>query len=84
MSATVDVWGWHARFRLARGQTISDLVTKIPAIESGLGTFRGAVPAGPTEAITLRYMRHGSNVWPPPGMHSRRSAHIRPRMSLCS
>ena len=25
-----------------------------------------------------------SNVWPPPGMHSRRSACIRPRMSLCS
>ena len=23
MSATVDVWGWRARFRLARGQTIS-------------------------------------------------------------
>ena len=22
-------------------------------------------------------MRHGGNVWPPPGMHSRRSAHIR-------
>ena len=43
MSATVDVWGWRARFRLAHGQTIKDVVTKIPAIESGLGTFRGAV-----------------------------------------
>ena len=30
MSATVDVWGWRARFRLARGQTISDVVAKIP------------------------------------------------------
>ena len=40
MSATVDVWGWRARFRLARGQTIKDVVAKIPAIESGLGTFR--------------------------------------------
>jgi FtsK/SpoIIIE family len=43
MSALVDVWGWRARLRLARGQTISDVVGKIPAIESGLGTFRGAV-----------------------------------------
>ena len=48
MSATVDVWGWRARFRLARGQTISDVVAKIPAIESGLGTFRGAVRVYPT------------------------------------
>jgi hypothetical protein len=48
MSATVDVWGWRARFRLARGQTISDVVQKIPEIESGLGTFRGAVRVYPT------------------------------------
>ena len=48
MSATVDVWGWRARFRLARGQTITDVVAKIPAIESGLGTFRGAVRVYPT------------------------------------
>jgi hypothetical protein len=48
MSATVDVWGWRARLRLARGQTISDLVGKIPALESGLGTFRGAVRVYPT------------------------------------
>ena len=48
MSATVDVWGWRARFRLARGQTISDVVGKIPEIESGLGTFRGAVRVYPT------------------------------------
>jgi FtsK/SpoIIIE family len=48
MSATVDVWGWRARLRLARGQTISDLVPKIPALESGLGTFRGAIRVYPT------------------------------------
>jgi S-DNA-T family DNA segregation ATPase FtsK/SpoIIIE len=48
MSALVDVWGWRARLRLARGQTISDVITKIPAIESGLGTFRGAVRVYPT------------------------------------
>jgi DNA translocase FtsK/SpoIIIE-like protein len=48
MSALVDVWGWRARLRLARGQTIQDVVTKLPAIESGLGTFRGAVRVYPT------------------------------------
>ena len=48
MSATVDVWGWRARFRLARGQTITDVTTRIPAIESGLGTFRGSVRVYPT------------------------------------
>jgi hypothetical protein len=48
MSATVDVWGWRARFRLARGQTISDVTARIPAIESGLGTFRGSVRVYPT------------------------------------
>ena len=48
MSAMVDLWGWRARFRLARGQTIHDVITKIPAIESGLGTFRGAIRVYPT------------------------------------
>jgi hypothetical protein len=48
MSAVVDVWGWRARFALARGQTITDVIGKIPAIESGLGTFRGAVRVYPT------------------------------------
>jgi S-DNA-T family DNA segregation ATPase FtsK/SpoIIIE len=48
MSAVVDVWGWRARFRLARGQTITDVIAKIPALESGLGTFRGAVRVYPT------------------------------------
>jgi hypothetical protein len=48
MSATVDVWGWRARLRLARGQTISDVIARIPAIESGLGTFRGALRVLPT------------------------------------
>jgi hypothetical protein len=47
-SAVVDVWGWRARFALARGQTINDVVAKLPAIESGLGTFRGAARVVPT------------------------------------
>jgi FtsK/SpoIIIE family len=48
MSATVDLWGWRARLRLARGQTITDVTVRIPAIESALGTFRGAVRVQPT------------------------------------
>jgi hypothetical protein len=47
-SAMVDVWGWRARVALARGQTIHDVIAKIPAIESALGTFRGAVRVSPT------------------------------------
>jgi S-DNA-T family DNA segregation ATPase FtsK/SpoIIIE len=47
-SATVDLWGWRARVRLARGQTIADLTAHIPAIESALGTYRGAVRVHPT------------------------------------
>jgi len=49
MSATVDPWGWRARLRLARGQTIADLTARIPAIESALGTFRGALRVVPTK-----------------------------------
>jgi hypothetical protein len=48
MSAVVDVWGWRARFALARGQTIEQVIAKVPAIESGLGTFRGAARVLPT------------------------------------
>ena len=79
MSATVDVWGWHARFRLARGQTIKDVVAKIPAIESGLGTFRGAVRVYPTpddlahrcEIRVLEMDPHaGAIPWPGPSVTS--------------
>jgi FtsK/SpoIIIE family len=48
MEAVVDLWGWHARFGLARGQTIEDVRAKLSAIESGLGTFRGAARVYPT------------------------------------
>ncbi|MGI8446705.1 MAG: FtsK/SpoIIIE domain-containing protein [Streptosporangiaceae bacterium] len=48
MSAVVDVWGWRAQFGLARGQTIQDVIAKLPAIESALGTFRGAARVLPT------------------------------------
>jgi hypothetical protein len=47
-SAIVDMWGWRARFALARGQTLDDVIARTPAIESALGTHRGAVRVYPT------------------------------------
>jgi FtsK/SpoIIIE family len=79
MSATVDVWGWRARFKLARGQTIADVTARIPAIESGLGTFRGAVRVYPTtddraNRVELRVLDrdpHADAVpWPGPSVSS--------------
>jgi len=79
MSATVDVWGWRARFRLARGQTIKEVTTKIPAIESGLGTFRNAVRVYPTpddlanrcEIRVLNMDPHADSIpWPGPSVSS--------------
>ena len=48
MSATVDLWGWRVRLRLARGQTITDVIAKVPALESGFGTHRNAIRVYPT------------------------------------
>jgi hypothetical protein len=79
MSATVDVWGWRARFRLARGQTITDVIGRIPAIESALGTFRGAVRVYPTaddranrfELRVLDTDPHADAIpWPGPSIQS--------------
>ena len=79
MSATIDVWGWRARFRLARGQTIADVTARIPAIESGLGTFRGAVRVYPTpddranrfELRVLDTDPHADAIpWPGPSVRS--------------
>ena len=78
MSAMVDVWGWRARVRLARGQTITDVIAKIPALESGLGTFRGAVRVYPTpddlanrcELRVLDMDPHADAIpWPGPVRH---------------
>jgi hypothetical protein len=79
MSAMVDLWGWRARVRLARGQTIRDVIAKIPAIESGLGTFRGAVRvyptpddlANPCELRVLDIDPHADAIaWPGPSVAS--------------
>jgi S-DNA-T family DNA segregation ATPase FtsK/SpoIIIE len=78
-SAAVDVWGWRARFALARGQTIEDVTAKVPAIESALGTFRGAVRVYPTRddkanRFELRVLDHDPHAdaipWPGPSVSS--------------
>jgi FtsK/SpoIIIE family len=79
LSAVVDVWGWRARFALARGQTITEVIAKIAAIESGLGTFRGSVRVTPTpdglanrfELRVLSKDPHADAItWPGPSVSS--------------
>jgi hypothetical protein len=79
MSAVVDMWGWRARFALARGQTIADVIAKLPAIESVLGTFRGAVRVYPTKdglanRFELRVLDKDPHadaiIWPVPSVAS--------------
>jgi FtsK/SpoIIIE family len=79
MSAVVDLWGWRARFRLARGQTIADVIAKLPAIESALGTYRGAARVYPTgdglanrfELRVLGKDPHADAIpWPGPSVRS--------------
>ena len=79
MSAVVDVWGWRSRIRLARGQTITDVIARIPALESALGTFRGAIRVYPTpddlanrcELRVLEVDPHaGAIPWPGPSVTS--------------
>jgi hypothetical protein len=74
-SASVDLWGWRARLRLAHGQTIADVIARIPALESTLGTFRGSVhiystAAGRANTCELRvlgtYLHAQSAGWPGP------------------
>jgi FtsK/SpoIIIE family len=78
-SAGVDLWGWRVRVRLARGQTIADMTARIPAIESALGTYHGAVrvyPArdGKANRCELRVLDtdpHAAAVpWPGPSARS--------------
>ncbi len=42
VSAVVDRWGWRALIHLRGGQTATDALNRLPAIESALGTRRGA------------------------------------------
>jgi hypothetical protein len=79
MSAVVDVWGWRARVGLARGQTIADVLARLPAIESALGTVRGAARVQPTpdnrahrfELRVLEIDPHADAIpWPGPSVAS--------------
>ena len=78
LSAVVDVWGWRARMTLRAGQTVADVVTHVPAIESGLGTRPGAVrvEADPAHAgrFVMRVLAedpHANAVpWPGPAARS--------------
>lgn len=79
MSAMVDIWGWRARFGMARGQTIDDVAAQLPALESALGTHRGAVRVYPTpddlanrfELRVLNSDPHADAItWPGPAVQS--------------
>ncbi|GAB1819313.1 hypothetical protein HerbRD11066_24770 [Herbidospora sp. RD11066] len=73
-SAVVDLWGYRARVALARGQTVEDAMGKLPAIESALGTRRGAARIQPiperANRLELRIIETDPHadaiVWPGP------------------
>jgi DNA segregation ATPase FtsK/SpoIIIE, S-DNA-T family len=46
-SVVVDVWGWTARVILKKGTTTAHAISRIPAIESGLGLPPGSVRVFP-------------------------------------
>ena len=56
MSAVVDLWGWRARLSLRAGQTVTDVIAQVPAIESGLGARPGAVRVEPDPAHAGRVL----------------------------
>lgn len=78
MSAVVDLWGWRARIALRKGQTAADVVNKLPALESGLGTRPGAVrvEADPARAdrVTVRVLDRDPHAepipWPGPAAYT--------------
>jgi S-DNA-T family DNA segregation ATPase FtsK/SpoIIIE len=79
LSAVVEGWGWWTRCALARGQIITEVITKGAAIESGLGTFRGSVRVTPTpdglanrfELRVLSKDPHADAIsWPGPSVFS--------------
>jgi S-DNA-T family DNA segregation ATPase FtsK/SpoIIIE len=78
MSAVVDTWGWRARMKLRPGQSVADVVARVPAIESALGTRPGAVRVeqDPAHAgrCTMRVVaidpHAGAIPWPGPAARS--------------
>ncbi|MFF4771418.1 cell division protein FtsK [Microtetraspora fusca] len=77
-SAVVDLWGYRARVALARGQTVEDAITKLPALESALGTRRGAARVQPipekANRLELRVIETDPHpdaiTWPGPSVTS--------------
>ncbi|MBB6476619.1 cell division protein FtsK [Sphaerisporangium rubeum] len=77
-SAVVDLWGYRARVALARGQTVEDVVSKLPALESALGTRRGAARVQPVperaNRMELRVIENDPHAdaiaWPGPSVTS--------------
>jgi len=49
-SALVSAWGYTVRLALVGGQTVRDVVDKIPAMESALGTRPGAIRVEPDQS----------------------------------
>ncbi|GAA4955931.1 FtsK/SpoIIIE domain-containing protein [Actinoplanes utahensis] len=78
MSAVVDTWGWRARLKLRPGQSVADVIARVPAIESALGTRPGAVRVeqDPAHAgrCTMRVLaadpHAGAIPWPGPTSRS--------------
>ncbi|MDI6102117.1 FtsK/SpoIIIE domain-containing protein [Actinoplanes sp. NEAU-A12] len=78
MSAVVDTWGWRARIKLRPGQSVADVIARVLAIESALGTRPGAVRVerDPAHAgrCTMRVLaadpHTGAIPWPGPTSRS--------------
>ncbi|WP_305788369.1 FtsK/SpoIIIE domain-containing protein [Symbioplanes lichenis] len=78
MSAVVDTWGWRALVKLRPGQSVTDVVARVPAIESALGTRPGAVRVEHDPAHAGRYTvrvlavdpHAGAIPWPGPTARS--------------
>jgi S-DNA-T family DNA segregation ATPase FtsK/SpoIIIE len=77
-SAVVDAWGWTARVILRKGTTTEQAISKIPAIESGLGLRPGSVRVFPdktrADRFTMRVIENDPHAepipWPGPAAMS--------------
>ena len=77
-SVVVDAWGWTARVILRKGTTTDQAISKIPAIESGLGLRPGSVRVFPdgtrADRFTMRIIEtdpHAEPIpWPGPSAKS--------------
>ena len=55
-SVVVDVWGWTARVLLRKGTTTEQVISKIPALESGLGLRPGSMRVFPDDKRADRFI----------------------------